>query len=243
MVLTSEIEGNPVRGAGGAVIGTVSNVLFHPTESRAIGLMLRPPAALVVVSRPVTFLPLSAVRFDSKGAVTDLAKLHRGRAGAQALGHDPDTTIIWTGMDVRGPSDRIMGVVSDVEFDPESGAVGRIEVAAGVVADTAHGRLVVPAELLEGYREGAVHVSVESASLEASGGLAKAAARTAVVASAAMNAVGEAVGDSVVAASGAAGRAIKKVNDSKVAEKAAARVKGTWRDTVQAFRDGMNDDD
>ena len=61
--------------------------------------------------------------------------------------------------------------------------------------------------------------------------------------SARVAAVGAAVSDTVVAASGATGRAIKAVADSDIAGKTAARVKGTWRDTVKAFREGMKDDD
>jgi sporulation protein YlmC with PRC-barrel domain len=243
MMLASDIEGRPLAGAGGVVLGTVKHLLYHPDEPRVIGAIVRPPAALVVVARPETYLPLFVLRLRSDEASTDMKKLPTQRQAAESLGFDPDLTVIWTGMPVAGPSGEQVGTVSDVEFDPETGAVGRMEVAAGAIADAAHGRFLVPPDRVIGYAAGAVRIGVEAGALEATGGFAKAAARTVVTASVKAAAVGEVVGGVVVTASGAAGKAIKVVADSKVAEKTAKRVKGTWRDTVTAFRDGMKDDD
>jgi predicted secreted protein len=55
--------------------------------------------------------------------------------------------------------------------------------------------------------------------------------------------VGKAAGDTVIAASGATGRAIKAVADSEVAKKTAKRLKGAWRESVKGFREGMKGDD
>lgn len=243
MMLASDVEGRPLRGAGEAELGTVERLLFHPSEPRVIGAMVRPPAALVVVTRPETFLPLSSLSFSSAGAATDLAKLPSQRASANRLGHDPDFTVIWTGMPVQGPSGRQIGAVTDVEFDPASGDVCRLEVAGGAIADAAHGRFVVPGRVVEGYAAGAVRIGAEAGELQASGGLARTAAEVAVIAAQRAEQVGRAVEDTVVAASGATGRAIKAVADAKVAERTAKRVRTTWRDTIKAFKDGMSEDD
>ena len=58
-----------------------------------------------------------------------------------------------------------------------------------------------------------------------------------------VSAVGDAVEGAVVSAGSAAGRAIKAVKDTQIAEKAARSVGATWRDSVKAFKDGMKDDD
>lgn len=242
-VLASEVEGRPLLGDADVVLGTVTRLLYHPSASRVVGAMVRPPAALVVVERPETFLPLAQLRFEADGAHADLKKLPSTRKGAEALGFNPDTTIIWTGMPVCGPSGRGVGVVGDVEFDPSGGAISRVEVAGGVVADAAHGRYVVSAASIGGYSEGAIRIAEEAGALETSGGLAKTAARAAVVASATAAAVGQAASDTVVAASGATGRAIRAASEAEVVKKAAKRVRHTWRDTVKAFRDGMDGDD
>lgn len=242
MTLASTIEERDLFGAGGVPLGRVRSLLFHPSEPRVVGAMVQPPAAMVVVARPETFLPLSSLSFTDEGTSTDLAKLPGQRKGAEGLGFDPDVTVMWTGMPVRGPSEPDVGIVSDVEFDPATGLVGRMEVAAGVVADATHGRFIVPGVNVLGYSDGAVRIDLDAGALESSGGLAKAAAGTFVAASATAAALGESVEEAVVGASGAAGRAIKAVTDAKVAEKTVDRVKGTWRDSIKAFKDGMKDD-
>jgi uncharacterized protein YrrD len=243
MTLAGSIEGAALRGADGVTLGTVVRVLFHPAGPRAIGLMVRGPSIYGIVERGDTFLPLTAVRFESDAVTCALAKLPKGRAAADRLGFDPDATVIWTGMPVLGPSGDAIGTVSDVEFDAESGVVTRLEVAGGAVADAAHGRFVVPGEMVEGYRDGAVRIGAEASQLETSGGLAKAAARATVAASETAKSVGKAAETVLVEASRATGRAVKAARDGQVAEKAVHRVKRTWRDTVAAFREGKDGDD
>jgi sporulation protein YlmC with PRC-barrel domain len=241
--LASTIEGRPLTGRNGVALGVVEHLLYHPSEPCVIGAVVRPPAAMVVVKRPETFLPLSALRYEDGAVAADLAKLPSQRAAAKPLGFNPDLTVIWTGMPVSGPSGGRIGTVSDVEFDSDTGGVSRMEVAGGAVADAAHGRFLVPGGSIVGYSTGAVRIGVESGGLEATGGLAKAAARTVAATSASVNALGEAVGDTVVAACGGVGRAIRVVAGSQVTQKAAKRLTGTWRDSVKSFREGMKGDE
>lgn len=243
MVYASDIEGATIARTGGEALGTVRRVLYHPSEPRAIGLMVAPPAMAGMSLRAETFLPLSAVEFGEGGLSTSLAKLPTGRKAADGLGFDPDTTVIWTGMDVRGPADATMGIVSDTEIDPASGAVRAMEVAGGALADTAHGRYRVPADLIVGYADGAVRISVEAVRLETSGGFAKTAARGVVAAAAVVRDAGEAAESAAVAAGRATGKAIRAAKDAQLAEKAARRVGGTWRDTIDAFKQGLHGDD
>jgi sporulation protein YlmC with PRC-barrel domain len=239
MVSTSAIEGLALTGAGDEVLGTVTNVLFHPADARAIGVAVRPPNAMTVIERPGTYLPLSDLTFDPGGARTGLGKLLSGaKAVAAALGYDPDTTVIWTGMPVADAAGTVIGSVSDVEFDELTGAVGSVHVGGGAIADLAHGRYLVPGEAVEGYRDGAVRITAEVPGLDGSGGLAKTAAGAAVAAGQALHAAGEAI----VGASGATGCAIKAVADSEVTKRATDRAKRTWRESAKAFRDGMKDD-
>jgi hypothetical protein len=197
---------------------------------------------MVVVARPEVFLPLSALDLESRPITTSLTKLPSQRQSADRLGYDPDFTVIWTGMPVTGPSDSMLGVVSDVEFDSATGTVMRLEIAGGAIADAAHGRSIVPGPSVIGYEAGAVRIALEAGALEVSGGLAKATARAAAAAAQRAAEVGQAVEDTVVAASGAAGRAIKAVSDAKIAERATKRARTTWSDTVKAFKDGMKDE-
>lgn len=242
MTLASSIEHASLSGADGVALGSVARVLYHPQEPRAIGLMVRGPSIYGMVERHDTFLPLAAVRFEAGAVRSDLAKLPTGRKAADGLGFDPEKTVMWSGMPVLGPSEKPIGIVAEVEFDPASGEVARLEIAAGAVADTAHGRFLVPGALVEGYRAGAVRIAAEAGALETTGGVAKVAAQTAVAASGAAKAAAVAGEAAVLDASRATGRAIKSITGGRVAEKTADRVKRTWRDTVKAFREGMDDE-
>jgi sporulation protein YlmC with PRC-barrel domain len=239
MVFIGEIEGNALMGADGVPIGTVTNVLFHPSEPRVIGVAVRPPAMAVVVSRKGTYLPLSALSFGPEGASCEAAKLPTGRKAAEGLGFDPDRTVIWSGMPVADPHGREIGVVRGVSFDGASGIVDRIDVGSGTVADVAHGRYLVPGDAVTGFEQGAIRITAEVGDLQGSGGLAVAAARGAVAAKVAARAAGSAV----VGASGATGKAIRAVAQADLAKRATSKARNTWRDSVRAFRDGMKDDE
>lgn len=241
MLLASEIEGRTLFGAAGVELGRVQAIIYHPDELRAVGVMLRQPAMLYVVGRPDTFLPFEGLRFTSAGVESDLKKLPTGRHAADALGYDPDTTIIWTDMKVRGRSGQVIGRVTDIELEPSTGAITRLEIAGGATADTAHGRFLAPVSVITGYSNGAIRSTVEAGDLEVSGGLAKTAAEAAVAMSQAAKNAGDAIEGQVMAASGATGRAIKAAADAKVVERTAKRVRNTWRDSVKAFREGMDD--
>jgi hypothetical protein len=243
--LASEVEDAPVFGAADAEIGAVTRLLYHPAEPRVVGMMARPPAVAYVIDRTATYLPLAGVDLARPNRVgTRLKKLPSLRAGADSLGFDPDVTVIWTGMDVRGPADAVIGRIGDVYFDADSGEVRGMSVGSGAVAGAAHGVYIVPRRLIEGYRDGAVRISAEAADLTTSGGLAKTAAEALIAASEAAKSAGAAIGDGMVSASGATGKAIRKVAASGAVEKAAKSVakhaRSTWRDGVKAFRDGMN---
>lgn len=243
MTQASDAEGSALSGPDGSVLGKVTRLLLHPSgEAVVVGAEVRPPAAMVVVAMPETYVPLSALAFSKAGVTTTLSKLPKVRASADALGYDPDLTVVWSGMPVAGPAARVFGTIGDIDFDPASGAVRSLVVNEGAVANAAYGHLDVPADAIVGYAEGAVRVSIEAPQLDSSGGLAKAAAAAVVGASETVSAAGDVVGDAVVAAGAATGRAIKAVKDTKVVEKATSSVSSTWRDSVKAFKDGMKDE-
>lgn len=243
MTRASDVKDARMYSPEGEFAGTLVDVLFHPSgEPRVVGVMVRPPAALVVVSRPLTYVPLSDLKFTKNRVWLMPGKLPKAGKSAAALGHEPDLTIIWQHMPLLGPSGHEAGVIADFDFDPETGEILRLEADGGSLATAAYGRLEVPLDSIVGYRDGAVHLTTEGVNLDTTGGVAKAAAVTVVTAAAQVDAATEAVGDAVVKASGVAGRAIKAVKDSHVAEKAVRGLGSTWRDSVSAFKDGMKDD-
>jgi hypothetical protein len=244
MIRASDVEGEALKGPDGSVLGTLEKLLLHPDGTAVVvGATVRPPAALVVVGRRQTYVPLSALEFAADGASTSLATLPKGREAAQGLGVDPDFAVIWSGMPIQGPSEAQVGIVSDFSFDPRTGALSVLLADGGAIANSAYGVLSVPMDAIVGYAAGAVHITLTAVKLEASGGMAKAAAAAVVGAGQAVSAAGEAAGGAVTAASGAVGRAIKAARESRIPERAAHKAGKTWYDSVQAFREGMNGDD
>ena len=244
MARASEIEGSALVGPDGSSLGTLERLLLHPDgRPTVVGAAVRPPAALVVVAKAQTFIPLSTLAFSGQRVSTPLPKLPKVRDAAEALGLDPDFTVIWSEMPIEGPSGTRCGKVADFEFDLETGSVQSLVADGGAVATAAYGLLTVPADAIVGYSAGAVHLSREVVELEAEGGIAKAAAAAVVGAKEAASAVGEIAGNAVVTASAATGRAIKAAKDAQIGERAADKVGKTWRDSVKAFREGRNGDE
>jgi len=243
VIKASDVEGAKMYDPKGEFAGTVISLLFDPSGAPlVVGAAVRPPAALVVVGRPETYIPLSGLTFKGNRVWLTMDKLPKARASEAKLGHHPDATIIWQHMPLVGPSGTQAGVVADFEFDPETGEVLRLVADGGAVATAAYGRLDVPLGAIVGYADGAVHLSIEAVDMETTGGIAKAAAATLVTATHQVDAATDAAAEAVVKASGVAGRAIKAVKDSNVAENVTKAAGTTWRDTVQAFKDGMKDD-
>jgi hypothetical protein len=244
VTLASEVEGAKMYGPDGALAGTLVNLLLHPSGAAVVvGAAVRPPNALVVVGRSETYIPLGALRFERDHVWLTGGRLPKANASEEKLGYDPALTVIWSGMYIDGPSGAPVGVLKDFEFDPETGAVLGLVASEGASAAAAYGNLRIAPEAIVGYREGAVHVTLEAPDIDASGGLAKTAAATVVSATQSVSAAGDAVEDAVVRAGGAAGKAIRSVKESQLAEKAVRSVGTTWRDTVKAFKDGMKDED
>jgi hypothetical protein len=244
MARASEAEGSALIGPDGSSLGTLDSLLLHPDGSPVVvGAAVRPPATLVVLARAQTFIPLAAIVFSGGGIAISLSALPKVRDAAEALGLDPTFTVIWSGMPIEGPSGVPGGKVADFEFDPDTGAVQSLTAGGGAVANTAYGVLTVPAEAIVGYSAGAVHLSRDPIELEADGGIARAAAAAVVGIKEAASAAGEIAGNAVIGASAATGRAIKAAKDAQIGARAVHKVGKTWRDSVKAFREGMDGDE
>jgi len=231
----SDIEGAEVRAAGGARLGTVERVLFHPAKPRAVALMIRPEPALVVVSMPVAYLAWERVGFGEGVVRSDAAKLPSRKSTEKSLTLDMDTTVIWRGMTVRDAGGEAAGTVADVEL-LDDGAVSRMQVSGGFVGDAAVGRVTVPGAEVAGYEDGAVRLTVGRDALVATGGLAKTAAAASEAAREQAARTASAAGEAVVDASYIAGRAIRSAAGSAPLKK----TKATFRNIADAFREGWD---
>lgn len=178
MPLISQIRGRTVANKRGSVLGTVADVLFHPSEPEVIGLAVQPPATLYVIERAQRFIPLTEVTLDEDGTgfVYSGSRLPSFENGTKAIGHDWETTVIWRGMPVRSADGEAVGAVKDARVRIADGSVRTLEVSTGAVGDLALGTLTIQREQVVGFDGESVVLTVGYRDAEKSGGLARSTA-------------------------------------------------------------------
>lgn len=225
---TTTLDGVDVLGATGVRLGSISGVLFHPREARVIGLAVTRPRVVGVVSRKPAYVALSAVTFENRGALLVTKRLPTNVEGERAIGASWDDTVLWDSMPVRSTDGDAVGVVGDVSFDGTTGMARSLRVSTGIFGDLAVGRLDVPDELIAGFDGDAVVIHASYADLQASGGAAKVAAKTASAAKVAGTRVAKQAYDTGMSAAVAVGKSFKS---------------GTGRRMLDKFREMTRDED
>ncbi len=228
------IEDSKFADLDGRVLGRVDHMIFHPSEPRVVGAVVRPRVLWFFWLKPA-FVSLADLRLDDDEAVRiTRGKPVRGKKAAEALGADPEATVIWTGMPVTSRDGLIAGAVDEVWFSLPEGDVTKLKVSGGFTADVAYGRGTIAGDQVVGFDGKAVVVEPRPSEIEVSGSMAKRAAKGAVM----LDIAGEMAGKAFVDASGAAGRAIRKATRKDPARKG----RGTWKSMGDAFREGMSKD-
>jgi uncharacterized protein YrrD len=228
------MEDSKLADLDGRVLGRVDHILFHPSEPRVVGAVVRPRVLWFVWLKPA-YVPLADLRFDDDEAVRiTRGKPVRDKKAAQALGADPDKTVIWTGMPVISRDGLLAGAVDEVWFSLPEGDVTRMKVTGGFSADVAYGRGTISGDQVVGFDGKAVVVEPRPAEIHVSGSMAKRAAKGAVM----LDIAGEMAGRAFVDASRATGKAIRKATKVSPVKKA----RGTWKSMTDAFREGMGED-
>ncbi len=228
MPRVSAVEGAIIISSRGKLLGTVSEVLFHPSEPRAIGVSVTRPRMASVIARPPAYVPLAQLARCDDGYALDAKALPSEANSERLLGYSWDVTVQWSGMPVRSAKGGAVGVVDDVTFGLGDGSVSMMRVSTGILGDVAVGRLEVPGELVEGFDGGAVIVSAGYSALEASGGAAKVAAKSAAMAKDAGAKVAKQAYDAGMSAAIAVGKSFKS---------------GTGRRMLDKFKEMTRDDD
>jgi uncharacterized protein YrrD len=158
----TDIEGLPVLDPEGRELGSVSHVLFHPEEPRAVALEIIPVNIAIVIARKPRYLALSAEILatcgESQAVHLPAKKLPSRSATEKLLGYSTDTTVIWRNMEVRLKDGTHVGYVADVGFSRKSGKVLRMLLSEGSLADFAVGKREVSGELVRGFDGTAVVV-------------------------------------------------------------------------------------
>ena len=235
LVTTKELTGKRVVGGKkGKRIGKVRRFVFHPSEKRCIGLLVKRPDAALMFHRKDLFVALGGFHVDDGGDLVvhdDSEATERG--AIKALGVNWDACVIWVGMPVMTADGELLGFVDTVTFDRATGAVHSLTTENGAANDALLGKRTIPGSYVKGFRRGqgvalvqageyqgetpdeqvergAIMVSDEALELSAQGGAAAAAGKaSAVVANKARQGAGKAKEGAVKA---------KKVVEGKLEE-------------------------
>ncbi len=201
---TKQLAGmRAVGGKKGKSLGKVRRFVFHPTERRLIGLLVKRPDAALMFHRKDLFVALGGFDLDDGHIIVHDDAAATDKGALKALGVDWDRCVLWVGMPLMTEGGDFLGYADTVAFDGDTGAVLSVSTENGVANDAILGKREIPAKLIRGFRLGqgmavgtgddpgddgaaalgAILVDDGALAIQAEGGVASAAGKaTAVVA-------------------------------------------------------------
>ena len=252
IVSTDKLTGAKVYGGkkGDQKVGKVHSWVFHPTEKRCIGFLVKRPDLLLMFHRPDSFVALDGFDLEEDGLYLHDEKGSRGEAACKKMGLSWEDCVIWVGLAACTKNGNVVGRVGSVSFDINTGVVDSVVLDEGATANVLLGRRVIPASYVLGFKRGvgerlsddcetdddldpeqfgALLVSGDVLSVQNEGGLAeKAGAATAVA--------GAKVKDAADSAKEAASAATKSVKEA--AKKAKPKVSEATKTAGKAVNKG-----
>jgi uncharacterized protein YrrD len=229
-----ELSRLEVFSAKGKRVGKVVDVLFHPSEPRAVGVLVARPRLLMVIDRAEKHLALDRMSVGAEGIVADAARDAWDAPAAKRLGIDWVSSVVWTSMPVKTRSGTRLGVVRDGLIDAATGRLKALGITGGLTADIALGVRDIDAGLVDGFDGGAVIVADSAEQVEPEGGAAAVAGRAAAVARAK-------AGEAARTAAAYGGAAARVAAESRHGKKAVGWLKSIRDEVVDAM--GPPDED
>lgn len=155
IVTTKQLGGlRVVDDKKGKRIGKVRSFVFHPTERRCVGMLVRRPDAALMFHRKDLFVSLSGFHVEDGLIVVHSDPTATDKGAVRDLGVDLDACVIWVGMPVVTQSGESLGFVDVVAFDFDSGMVKSLSTENGATSDVILGKRVIPARYVKGFRKG-----------------------------------------------------------------------------------------
>lgn len=135
-------------------IGKVRRFVFHPTEKRVIGVIIKRPDVALMFHRPDQFIAIDRLEVVEDGLLADLSRAATDQAACKRLGVEWAKCLLWLGMEIVTEDGQALGRVGDITFEPTSGRVVSIRRNEGATARWLLGVEEVPASLIRGFRFG-----------------------------------------------------------------------------------------
>jgi uncharacterized protein YrrD len=168
-----------ILNQNGKRIGVVDDVLFHPTEPRAVGYSVTRDRLGHVIKRSDKYLALDSTELTCDGEIAAIEKDAWDSRAEKQMDFEWDDSVIWYGQHIHTRSGQHLGRISDALFSLEDGSVGAIEVTDGTISDVTLGKRTIPVGMIERFDLDdmyAIVVSDEAAKCTYHGGLAVTAA-------------------------------------------------------------------
>lgn len=264
---TKALSGTRVVGgkSGTKHIGKVRYFVFHPSEKRCVGFLVKRPDLALMFRRKDEFVALDGFEMeDGRIRIHDEDKYACGRPAIKRLGLDWDRCTIWQGMPILTVSGKECGTVGDIEFLQSSGKIVAVRPDKGTLDAALLGRTVIPSKMIRGFRlgiggtavatqqqvgevdeddaqTGAILVSDEILGLEAEGGLAQAAGEQAAIAQEKLRETVEAAKPGMKKAAKATGDAVNK--GAFLTGRQITRAKGMFSAFKDEYDKAMADED
>jgi len=140
----------PVVNKKGKRVGTVSHVLFHPSDPLVVGLEVRPKNVGYVVGLPPKYVPLEDVSVSKTKVILGEKGYPSERAVEKRFGFTWDETVIWRHMEVRTREGGPRGLLHDVVFKSD-GTVEAMTVTSGRTGDVTVGKRNVTPAMIVGF--------------------------------------------------------------------------------------------
>lgn len=140
---------------GTSRIGKVDRFVFHPTERRCIGFMVKRPDAALMFHRKPLFVSLDGFRMeDGRVRIEYNGPAHQGDSAFKRLGVDGDECVLWEGMPLVSVSGIDLGYVGDIQIDRHTGNVVNVVVDSGATKRMILGSKNIPGSMIRGFRTG-----------------------------------------------------------------------------------------
>ena len=135
-------------------IGKVRRFVFHPTEKRVIGFIMKRPDMAMMFHRPDQFVAIDRIEVVEGGVIVEDAPDSFDQKACRRFGVEWAKCLLWLGMEIVTESGESLGRVGDVFFEPQTGRVVCLRRDEGATARWILGVEEVPASMIRGFRFG-----------------------------------------------------------------------------------------
>ena len=146
-------------------VGKVSDIVFHPSQKKVVGIVVRRPDIAMMFKRADLFVGIHA--FDVLDDCVILKNVANpfDKSACKQLGVNWDDCIYWIGFPLMSKDEKSIGTVGRVNFIPENGEVVSLEANEGSLSRALLGVKEIPAEFILGFRRG-IGVSLRQDTVE-----------------------------------------------------------------------------